>query len=68
MISGIDSSALATGGNLNVLKKAMDSEEAIMSSILSGMEGAQGNLQTQQAPSQSTQAPSQNTNALDIMA
>ncbi|EEO25509.1 hypothetical protein [Helicobacter winghamensis] len=68
MISGIDSSAVALSGNLSVLKKAMDSEEAIMSSILSGMEGAQGNLQTQQAPSQPTQAPSQSNNLLDIMA
>lgn len=68
MISGIDSSAIAVNGNLNVLKKAMDSEEAIMSSILNGMQGAQGNLQTQQAPSQPTQTPSQGTNALDIMA
>ncbi|TLD84548.1 hypothetical protein LS70_003095 [Helicobacter sp. MIT 11-5569] len=70
MISGIDSGAVASSGNLNVLKKAMDSEEALMSSIINGMQGAQGNLQTAQTPSQQTQtqAPSQSTNMLDIMA
>ncbi|MBX7490667.1 hypothetical protein [Helicobacter turcicus] len=69
MISGIDSSAVALSGNLNTLKKAMDSEETLMSSLLSGMEGAQANLQTQaQTPSQPTQTPNQSTNLLDIMA
>ena len=69
MVSGIDSASVAMSGNLNVLKKAMDTEEQLMNSILSGMGGAQ-NLQTQQsqpqASEQNTQAqPSKN---LDILA
>lgn len=72
MISGIDSSSIAASGNLSALKKAMDSEETLMSSIISGMQQGAQNLQTQapsqpqpaQTSSQSVQSP----NRLDIMA
>ncbi len=68
MVSGIDSSAVATGGNLSVLKKAIESEKTIMSSIINGMQDTQSNLQTQ-TPSQTAQ-PTQTstTGTLDIMA
>ncbi|MDY3112702.1 MAG: hypothetical protein SOW25_00045 [Helicobacter sp.] len=71
MISGIDSGSIAASGNLSVLKKAMDSEERMMNSIINGMQGASG-MQTQapapaQQPSQSTPSV-QGTNKLDIMA
>lgn len=70
MISGIDTNAVASSGNLTTLKKAMDSEETIMRSLLKGAEGAQGNLQaqdqSQQAQTPNTQPPSKNL--LDIMA
>lgn len=66
MISGVDSSAVLASGNLNVLKKAMESEEALMGSIINGMQGAQSNLQTQ---SQATpQSANMSANTLDIMA
>ncbi|WP_297813395.1 hypothetical protein [uncultured Helicobacter sp.] len=70
MLSGIDSSAVATSGNLNVLKKAMESEEALMGSIINGMQGAQSNLQTQSSAvsAPAPQAPNTSVNALDIMA
>ncbi|MCI5632922.1 hypothetical protein [Helicobacter sp.] len=72
MISGIDSSSIAASGNLSALKKAMDSEETLMSSIIGGMQQGAQNLQTQ-APSQPqpTQTSSQSVqspNKLDIMA
>ncbi|MCI7047706.1 MULTISPECIES: hypothetical protein [Helicobacter] len=69
MISGIDSGSVAVSGNLNVLKKAMDTEEALMSSIINGMQGAQTSMQTSQAPAQSASvASSQSSSKLDIMA
>lgn len=69
MISSINSSSVAASGNLNVLKKAMDTEEALMSSIINGMQGAQTTMQTSQAPTQSAPAtPSQSSSKLDIMA
>lgn len=68
MLSGIDSSAVVASGNLNVLKKAMESEEALMGSILNGMQGAQSNLQTQApAPTPAPEAPNSSVK-LDIMA
>lgn len=69
MISGIDSGSVAVSGNLNVLKKAMDTEEALMSSIINGMQGAQTSMQTSQAPAQSAPVgSSQSSSKLDIMA
>ncbi|MDY4426815.1 MAG: hypothetical protein SPE20_05605 [Helicobacter sp.] len=69
MISGIDSGSVAVSGNLNVLKKAMDTEEALMSSIINGMQGAQTSMQTSQAPAQSAPVTSsQSSSKLDIMA
>ncbi|MCL9820104.1 hypothetical protein [Helicobacter colisuis] len=69
MISGIDSGSVAVSGNLNVLKKAMDTEEALMSSIINGMQGAQTSMQTSQVPAQSAPvASSQSSSKLDIMA
>lgn len=72
MISGIDSSSIAASGNLSALKKAMDSEETLMNSIISGMQQGAQNLQTQ-APSQPqpTQNASQSVqspNQLNVMA
>ena len=70
MISGINSASLATNGNLNALKKAIDTEENLMSSLINSMEG-QSNLQTQQnQSSQNVQLVSQNqpNGKLDIMA
>lgn len=70
MISGIDSSLTASSNNLNALKKAMDSEEAIMHSLLKGANEAQNDLQTQ-ASNQPTQTPNTqppSNNLLDIMA
>ena len=69
MISGIDSGSVAVSGNLNVLKKAMDTEEALMSSIINGMQGAQTSMQTSQVPAQSAPVTSsQSSSKLDIMA
>lgn len=68
MVSGIDSSSALLSGNLNVLKKAIDTEEQLMGSILSGIGGGTNLQSTQNAqPSeQNTQAqPSKN---LDILA
>ncbi len=67
MLSGIDSGAVVASGNLNVLKKAMESEEALMGSLINGMQNTQANLQTQ-APVESTQAPQPSVNKLVIMA
>ncbi|WP_301008295.1 hypothetical protein [Helicobacter sp. UBA3407] len=44
MISGIDSGSVVASGNLNVLKKAIQSEEALMSSLINGMQNTQANL------------------------
>lgn len=68
MVSGIDSSAVLASGNLNVLKKAMESEEALMGSLINGMQGAQGNLQTQVASTPAPQESNVSTGTLDIMA
>lgn len=69
MISGIDSGSVALSGNLSVLKKAMETEEALMGSIINGMQGAQATMQTSQTPAQSAAAtPSQPSSKLDIMA
>ncbi|TLD85704.1 hypothetical protein [Helicobacter sp. MIT 05-5294] len=69
MVSGIDSSAVLASGNLNVLKKAMESEEALMGSIINGMQGAQSNLQTQtQSATPAPQPTNASANTLDIMA
>ena len=47
----------------------MDTEEALMSSIINGMQGAQTSMQTSQAPAQSAPvASSQSSSKLDIMA
>ncbi len=67
MISGIDSGSVVASGNLNVLKKVMESEEALMGSLINGLQNTQANLQTQ-APVESTQAPQTSANKLDIMA
>ncbi len=69
MISGINSSSVAVNGNLNVLKKAMDTEEALMGSIINGMQGTQTTMQTSQTPVQSAPiTPNQSSSKLDIMA
>lgn len=69
MISGINSSSVAVSGNLSVLKKAMETEEVLMSSIINGMQNAQATMQTSQAPAQSTPvSQSQPSSKLDIMA
>lgn len=68
MISGIDSGAVLASGNLATLKKAIESEEGMMNSLLSGMQGAQNTMQTQ-APQNDAPAPApQSTGKLDIMA
>ena len=46
MVSGINSSSVAVSGNLNVLKKAMETEEVLMSSIINGMQNTQATMQT----------------------
>ena len=70
MISGIDSGAIASSGNINVLKKAMTNEEMLMRSLLDGMEGTQKYLQNMQAPVlQETPKSTQKQGlSLDIMA
>lgn len=71
MLSGIDSGAVVASGNLNVLKKAMESEETLMGSIINGMQQTQSNLQTQSSASSATPAPqgsNSSAGTLDIMA
>ena len=69
MVSGINSSSVAVSGNLSVLKKAMETEEVLMSSIINGMQNTQATMQTSQAPAQSTPlSQSQPSSKLDIMA
>lgn len=46
----------------------MESEEALMGSLINGMQGAQGNLQTQVASTPAPQESNVSTGALDIMA
>lgn len=70
MLSGIDSGAVVASGNLNVLKKAMESEETLMGSIINGMQQTQSNLQTQSsaAPAPAPQGSNSSAGTLDIMA
>ncbi|MDA3967964.1 MULTISPECIES: hypothetical protein [Helicobacter] len=68
MISGINSSSVLASGNLSVLKKAMDTEENLMNSLLSGMQGASASMQTQATPAPQAPQVSAPTSQLDIMA
>lgn len=68
MISGINSSSVLASGNLNVLKKAMDTEETLMNSLLNGMQGATASMQTQATPAPQAPSAPQSASQLDIMA
>ncbi|MCH5322879.1 MAG: hypothetical protein J1E31_04785 [Helicobacter sp.] len=71
MISGIDSNAAVVSGNLSALKKALNTEEALMNSLIGGMQQvSQASLQTQsQAPATSSATPQNNQGGrLDILA
>ncbi|CAM2779213.1 hypothetical protein [Helicobacter burdigaliensis] len=68
MVSGIDTSSVALSGNLSVLKKAMDTNEQLMSSLISNMQGASSNLQSPQQASSAPSVPAPSNGRLDIMA
>ncbi|AWI34572.1 hypothetical protein LS72_003775 [Helicobacter apodemus] len=72
MISGINSASVVASGNLSALKKAINTEENLMGSLINSME-EQSNLQTQgnDSPYHVVPAslPQNNSNGkLDIMA
>ncbi|WP_104721280.1 hypothetical protein [Helicobacter mesocricetorum] len=71
MISGINSASVVVSGNLSALKKAINTEENLMSSLINGME-EQSSLQTQgnnSSNAASDSLPQNHSNGrLDIMA
>ncbi|PZT49130.1 hypothetical protein B6S12_00625 [Helicobacter valdiviensis] len=68
MVSGINTSSVAVSGNLSVLKKALDTNEQLMSSLISNMQGASSNLQSPQQAPKAPSTPAPSNGGLDIMA
>ncbi|MDE5591999.1 MAG: hypothetical protein K2I63_03465 [Helicobacter sp.] len=66
MITGISSNFTVASGSLDALKKAIDTEETLMSSILTPQSPQQNLTASEESPEKS-QTISQ-TNGLDIMA